>query len=326
MKLRLVLAALTSIGALLGSATAGANGLAPTPAANVTRMEPDVSASPGSGPCVRRVKLTYQRENSGLRVDQWYFLIEPCPTDHEEYPSAGNPRAIVVLFPGGDGYANIRNGEPSYVNFVVRERYAFAAVIPAIVAIIDAASDFQSTSPGKPCSTGAYLHGCRYSDDHMIDVANVIQDLRMTVRFPANLPVWLVGTSRGTLSVVAAAYRIRQRFGPNGIVLTSPVISDKDPKEDVLDANLDRIAVPVQILAHRRDECAVSDPGGRPDVNPLGLKALTRRLTGSPRVHAKLVEGGYPAIGNACGPLSPHGFFGLEEKVIKGIAHFVSKR
>lgn len=314
------------VGVLVWPAVSKADGITPTPSANVFRFETDVVTEPGSAPCRRRIKLSYQRNGAGANIDQWYFLIEPCPTDHTEYPSVGAPQAILILFTGGSGFAGIAAREPSSTNFVVRQRYAFTAAVPAIVAVVDAASDFQSNSPGKPCSTGPGLRGCRYSEDHMIDVANVIQDLRETMRFPSNLPVWLVGTSRGTISAIAAATLLHPSFGPNGLVLTSPVISDPDPNEDVLDANLDRVTVPVQIVAHRHDECSVSDPDGHPVWNPLGLRALSEGLMASVKVKTRVLRGGYPAVGENCGPLSPHGFFGLEKKVTKSIANFVRQQ
>lgn len=324
MKRQLIVFVLITIGVLLWPALSSADGTTPTP--SVTHDEFDIVTAPGSAPCTRRVRLTYQRNGVGTGISQWYFLIEPCPTDHTQYPSVANPRAILVLFTGGSGFAGIASGEPRSVNFVVRQRYAFAAAVPAIVAVIDAASDFQSNSPGKSCSTGSGLRGCRYSEDHMIDVANVIQDLRETSRFPSNLPVWLIGTSRGTISAVAAATLLDPDFGPNGLVLTSTVISDPDPNEDVLDANLGLVTVPVQIIAHRQDECSVSDPDGHPAWNPLGLSALSGGLTASVKVKTKLFSGGYRAIGENCGPLSPHGFFGLEYDVTKSIAKFIRKR
>lgn len=302
--------------------TARADGITPTPINEVTRYDPGVIPPPDATPCTRRVKLTYKRNGAGSDIDEWYFLIEPCQTDHGDYPSATGPRAILILFTGGSGFAGVAAGEPSSTNFVVRQRYAFAAAVPAIVAVIDAASDFQSNSPGKACSTGSGLRGCRFSEDHMIDVANVIQDLRATARFPANLPVWLVGTSRGAISAVAAADLLDPAYGPDGLVLSSPVINDRQPNEDVLDADLGSITVPVEIVSHRSDECVASDPDGRRD-NPDGLDALIDGLTGASRLQTKFFNGGYPAVGDTCGSLSPHGFFGVEEEVTKKIADFI---
>ena len=303
---------------------ANADGITPTPLVGVTRAEFSTVTDPGDAPCVRRVRLQYQREGAGALVSQWYFLIEPCVagTDHDEYPEPvlADAKAILILFSGGSGKNFIQNGEPRSTNYVVRERYAYAATGPFIVAVIDAASDFLANG-GVGCP-GPGLRGCRFTDNYMIDVANVIQDLRETARFPANLPVWLVGTSRGTNSAVAAADLLDPTYGPDGLVLTASLIEDPDPNEDAFDADLSSITVPVQIITHGEDECTRSSPfRNAPDYD-----AFINAFTASSKVKVEhLFRGGYPAIGQDCGPLSPHGFFGLEPKVAKKIVKFILK-
>lgn len=107
-------------------------------------------------------------------------------------PASGAPRASVILFAGGHGGLQVKDGG-SYGwggnNFLVRTRQQFADAGLA-VAVIDAPSDKQSPP---------YLGGNRQKPEHRADVLAVIAWLRQ--QSPA--PVWLVGTSRGTQS---AAY------------------------------------------------------------------------------------------------------------------------
>lgn len=67
-----------------------------------------------------------------------------------------------------------------------------------IVATIDAPSDRQ---------INPYLAGYRQRREHVEDIKAVIADIRQQ----ANMPVWLIGTSRGTQS---AAYIGLQSAGP----------------------------------------------------------------------------------------------------------------
>ena len=57
------------------------------------------------------------------------------------------------------------------------------------------------------------------------------------------MPVWLVGTSRGTESAAYAATLLTGHDGPDGIVLTSTILTDT--KEfSVPSSELDRIKIP----------------------------------------------------------------------------------
>lgn len=123
---------------------------------------------------------------------------------------AADAKAAVVLFAGGHGGLQLSDaGTPAWGknNFLVRSARLFAAQ-GLTVAIIDAPSDRQS---------GPYLSGFRHTPEHAADVKAVIAWLKDSTK----LPVWLVGTSRGTQSVGAAATALQSGGGPDGIVLTS---------------------------------------------------------------------------------------------------------
>jgi pimeloyl-ACP methyl ester carboxylesterase len=111
---------------------------------------------------------------------------------------ADKPVASVVLFAGGDGkLGGFRaDGTPALGgNFLVRTRSVFLSQ-GLTVAVIDVPSDRQE-------SRG--LIGFRQSAAHMQDISAVMRYLQQ----PASVPVWLVGTSLGTISAAAAAIRIR---------------------------------------------------------------------------------------------------------------------
>jgi pimeloyl-ACP methyl ester carboxylesterase len=272
-------------------------------------------------PDTRRVRLTYDYPAFAcgatppancLNVKQDYFLIEPVDTNHNADLEPELPaKAVLVLFTGGGGTLGLGDNQISLrtANFVVRQRWAFAAAGPYIVAVIDASRFWIDIS------AGGNLRGKRITNKHMVDVANVVQDLKNNF----GLPIWLVGTSRGTISAAAAAARLAN-IGPandDGLVLTATLTNDADPDEEVFDVPLHLIDVPTLIASHEDDSCSTTPP----EDGAL----LAAALTGAPKVKLeKLFKGGLAAISDACSALSPHGFFGIEAKVIKKIARFIN--
>jgi alpha-beta hydrolase superfamily lysophospholipase len=155
---------------------------------------------------------------------------------------ADKPIASVVLFAGGDGkLGGFRaDGTPGLGgNFLVRTRSVFLSQ-GLIVAVVDVPSDRQE---------GRGLIGFRQSAAHMQDISAVMRYLRQQ----ASVPVWLVGTSLGTISAAAAAIRIREG-GPDGIVLTSSVVNPSF--QGALPSHrLSDIKVPTLLVHHEKDEC-----------------------------------------------------------------------
>jgi alpha-beta hydrolase superfamily lysophospholipase len=213
-----------------------------------------------------------------------------------------NAKATVVLFAGGDGALALSptgairamNG-----NFVVRTREQFAAQ-GLSVAVIDAPSD--RTSVG----------GFRQSADHVTDVKAAITWLKQELK----LPVWLVGTSRGTQSVAYIATQLAPADGgPDGIVLTSTMLDDRRGRP-VPDMPLERITVPVLVAHHVRDGCIYTRMADMP--------RLTSKLSSVPKTELLTFEGGVD-IGNPCGARGHHGFAGIEREVVDKIAAWIKQ-
>jgi dienelactone hydrolase len=213
------------------------------------------------------------------------------------------PLAAVVLFAGGDG--NIQVQDDGSVarggNFLVRSRELFPAK-GLLTVVVDVPSDKQSHP---------YLSGNRETAEHVADVKAVIAWLRQQ----ANIPVWLVGTSRGTQSVAYAATQLPQeKGGPDGIVLTATMLTDRDSRA-VPEMDLDRLRVPVLVVHHRNDACRYCLLRDMP--------RLMDRLTTPPRKELIVVEGG-ETTGDSCGARAYHGFYGIENEVVKHIAAWIT--
>jgi hypothetical protein len=116
-----------------------------------------------------------------------------------------SPVAAVILLAGGYGglqilpNASFKWGEG---NFLVRARQLFAKN-GLSVAVVDAPSDRQAAP---------FVGGFRQTPEHVADIKAVIAWLKRQ----ANVPVWLVETSMGTLSAAFIAIQVGPGAGPIG--------------------------------------------------------------------------------------------------------------
>jgi pimeloyl-ACP methyl ester carboxylesterase len=212
------------------------------------------------------------------------------------------PKAAVVLLAGGHGGLQVfRNGSMKWGegNFLVRTRQLFADH-GIMVAVVDAPSDRQS-SP--------YLQGFRQTPEHVADLKAVIAWLRDN----AKTPVWLVGTSRGTQSAAYVATELSGSEGPDGIVLSSTILTDNKGRS-VLAMPLGKIRVPVLVVHHEQDGCSLCPFSEVP--------ALMAKLENAPKSRLLSFTGG-ESKGDPCEAFAYHGFNGLELEVVKQITAWI---
>lgn len=215
------------------------------------------------------------------------------------------PKAAVILLAGGHGGLQIfPNGSFNWGagNFLVRTRQLFADQ-GLMVAVVDAPSDRQS-SP--------YLSGFRQKPEHAADIQAAIAWMREQ----SKAPVWLVGTSRGTQSAAYVAAELAQAQGPDGIVLSSTILTD--PRGRPVPAMpLEKIRVPVLVVHHEQDGCALCAFSSVP--------GLMEKLVNSPRKELLSFRGG-ESKGDPCEAMAYHGFNGLEQEVVAKIAAWILAR
>jgi len=219
------------------------------------------------------------------------------------YISPAQPKATVILFAGGNGGLQINDGGGFGGlggNFLVRTRQQFADAGLA-VAVIDAPSDKQSPP---------YLSGNRQRPEHTTDVKAVIAWLKQQ----APVPVWLVGTSRGTQSAAYIATEATPaQGGPDGIVLTSTILTEKGGRA-VPQMPLEKLTIPVLVVHHEQDGCklcAFSD-----------MPPLMDKLAKTPKAELISVTGGQ-SRGDPCEAMAYHGYNGIEADVIGKISRWV---
>lgn len=208
-------------------------------------------------------------------------------------------QGTVVLFPGGaGGFGRVEGGRATGQNFLVRSAHHFVA------------QGYNVALLGRPSDTPDLGYPDRVSEAHMADVRAVLA----FVKTLSGAPVWLVGTSRGSVSVAAAAIHIPT--GIAGVVLASSVVSPQKPEAVPLQ-DLAAIRVPVLVLHHRQDACHLCAPADVP--------AILRGLTQAPVKKEMWVDGGGNPTGNPCEALHWHGFVGMEREAVALIAGWLRR-
>jgi pimeloyl-ACP methyl ester carboxylesterase len=206
--------------------------------------------------------------------------------------------AALLLIPGGrGGLGSVAGGQPGSKNFLVRSRDLFAA------------AGFDVTIFGLPTDRSGLSAQDRLGPEHMQDLRAVAR----AIRTETGLPVWLVGTSMGTVSATAAALTL----GPEelaGVVLTSSITSPAKTGA-VTRQDLPAVRVPVLVLHHARDACSACVPSQAAGIAGELKNAPARRFV--------LAEGGGGVEGDPCEPLHYHGFMGMEREAVEIIAAFV---
>jgi hypothetical protein len=215
-----------------------------------------------------------------------------------------NPVAVVVLLSGGDGIIKLaddgaiaRGG-----NFLVRSRDKFSAH-DLLVAVVDAPSDRMVGD--------ALSNGFRQSAEHVQDLGAVITYLRKEFK----LPVWLVGTSRGTVSAVAATIGLKTS-GPDGVVLCSSLVSGGDGQLSKL--ALDQVRVPTLVVHHEEDECKF--------CRFADVPRLMDGLKNAPTKELITFKGGMRERNGdwrPCEAFSHHGYYGIEDSVVNAVSQWV---
>lgn len=213
-----------------------------------------------------------------------------------------NPQASVILFAGGHGGLQI-SPDGSFKwgegNFLVRTRQIFADQ-GLLVVVVDAPSDRQSPP---------YLSGFRQRPEHVTDIKAVIA----WVREQAKVPVWLVGTSRGTQSAAYVATELDDAEGPDGLVLSSTILTDNKGRP-VPEMPLYKLHIPVLVVHHEQDGCGHCSFGDVP--------SLIEKLSGTPKKQLMTFKGGQNR-GDPCEAFAYHGFNGLESDVVARIAAWI---
>lgn len=265
----------------------------------------DMTRFPSLVACCAAFALLPNAANAGAtggqapEVDTAYSIpLGGGAHQHLLYATPARPRASIVMLPGGAGDVGVerdggvRHGD----NFLVRTRSLWTARGYAVV-IPDSID-------------GADLRGSRSSAAYAAVVARLVA----FAHNQASGPVFLIGTSQGSIAAVNGAAHARQGTVA-GVVLTESVSIQGGSHETVFDADPQDVRIPALVVANQDDGCRVAPPAN--------ADRLASAMIHSPSVRVAYVSGGETRSDNACGSLTPHGYDGIEGKVVELISNWL---
>ena len=213
------------------------------------------------------------------------------------YAAPANPRAALVMLPGGNGMVEIGNdGSIRRMggNFLLRTLPLWQAQGFAVAVL---------TPPN-----GMSLLGHRHTPAYAATIGQAVD----FVRSRANVPVWLVGTSQGSTAAVGGGARLGGKLA--GIVVASSVTGRSSSGETLFDSEPGLVAVPALIVANTGDACPASPPGDAPKI--------AAALAHAPRKEVVYMQS-VAIEGPPCEAMSPHGYFGIEAATVERIAEWI---
>jgi hypothetical protein len=209
------------------------------------------------------------------------------------------PEAAALLLIGGGGNIRLRieDGQPKFQqgNFLPRSRREFIrnGILPVIL-------DNPTDQPSGEGMSDQFRQG----PQHALDISMVAAEVKR--RYPG-LPVFLVGTSRSTISAAYVPKYIKGELA--GTVLTSSYFQHgrgNRPHPVLADFDFRTIPIPLLFVHHADDSC---------HATPYQL--ATRAARGHTLI---TVHGGKPPEGPPCEPFSQHGYLGKEAETVDAIA------
>ena len=216
------------------------------------------------------------------------------------------PVASVILFPGGNGRSGIDSvgiRDTRSNNFLARSRALFAEQ-GFNAAFVDVPSD-RRDSKG--------LAAFRATSDHARDIEAVARFLRTR----ADVPVFAVGTSRGTISAANAAARLPADLIAGSVLTSTITRPSKNNPDSVLDVDMQAIRTPVLVVYHEKDGCSVTRPRDVPN--------LMARLAGKDAT-VLAITGGGPDEVDACEGRTYHGYLRREAETVGRIGDWIKSK
>ena len=220
-------------------------------------------------------------------------------------------KGLVLLLVGGEGATGITGNPITHHaltggnNFLSRSATLFALNGYYAVTI-----DRPSTSSSDEGTYDHYRLSARHAQD-IVTIVNTVQ-----ARNGTNLPVFLVGTSRGTLSALA-----QYRLGIGSLLSSAITTADNAPNSLYIgEPGVGPLAAghvrdtPVQVLYHTADLCAVSTPAGS---TLLGAQFAANVPSSTVAISAGTDFDSTPA--DHCQALTFHGYFGAEVEAVSAI-------
>jgi hypothetical protein len=218
--------------------------------------------------------------------------------------SRGSPTKLAILLPGGAAVIRpeISDGILSKVrlagNFLIRSRRHLVSDEIATL-IVDCRSDL-----GDECRD-------RYqaSPEREADVFALVEEV---VRlYPSIEKIWLVGTSRGTISSGFMALHGGNRYAGSIHTATLSEPFQKGSSSELSGLDYSASNIPQVFIHHKDDPCALTTYSG--------IKKISKKFS----IPLVTVTGEKNLSGPACHGFTQHGFRGKEKQVMQKIRQII---
>ena len=203
-----------------------------------------------------------------------------------------NPKALVLLFPGGGGVAGI------FDNGTVKSRHTFVRSIN-----LWGQYGIDAVLVDSPYDLGDLRRGnLRGRQDHLTRVNEVISFYKTKL----HLPIWVFGHSMGTSTATYYA---------NSLPVVQDQIAGIIVAGTIHTASLNKeVSLPVLGIHHASDSCAGTPLSATADIIQNRPSKTVSQL--------EIIEGGITE-GNVCDSFAYHGFNQTEPELVKRAAQFI---
>jgi hypothetical protein len=238
-------------------------------------------------------------EAEAVTIDTTFTVYTPLVRLYQPAPTA---RASVVLMTGGDGLLPLEadgtiNGNG---NFLIRSANLFL---------------LNGLNVMMPDAAPAYPNGLTEGDRLSATHAAELQGFINAALNRWGKPVWVVGTSAGSISAVTAGGFRPALTGLRGVVMTSTVtVLPTEADQATFNLYAARITLPALVVWNQDDHCSASPPAGS--------AALFAVLPSIDKASLSF-EGGHSVAQDPCQAFSEHGFAGIEKEVVDKIAESI---
>ena len=211
--------------------------------------------------------------------------------------STPNALATLLLLPGGNAATGrVVNGQPTSENFLSRTRLDFFNEKFNVIVVY------------KPTDLPSLDYEYRITKTHISEISSVVAYAQQKY----SKPVWLIGTSRGSVSAAAAAISLGDDQ-IKGLVLLSSVTTQKVGA--IPSQNIAGLKIPTLVVHHKKDAC--------PICVPTHARQMIDSMHSSPRKEFVLIEGGFDPVGDPCASQSWHGYVNYEKETVKIITKWI---
>jgi hypothetical protein len=220
-------------------------------------------------------------------------------------PHQGTAKGSVIVLAGGNGRLDITAaGQITKLtgNQLVRTRAKYKAkgydtLVPDL-------------APDMKVGADDVLAGYRVSLNYARDIGAMVKYLRAN----GAEPVVVIGTSRGSGGAANAVAKLTKARRPDAVIYTSAFL--KLDCSDIINLwcltnnQPQLLKLPTLVMWHVDDGCVYTPPSAVPPFRTWWQQGTQLTLA------RKAFNGGDPPLSEPCEAKSPHGFWGLDQKVV----------